>query len=261
MNEPRGGLRGATRAWSEGGPFLVASRLARRAAEGLQGAAEVLEIAGATRAVRRLRPSTLDEAIELAESFEYGGLSIRPMQIQSEIRSFLELVASDPPRTVLEIGTGRGGTLFLLAQVAREDALLVSMDSPRETRFGGRPAYRRRGRLYRSLGRSRQRIVFLAADSHSSETRAELEAVLDRRRLDLLFIDGDHTREGVEADFRMYSPLVRSGGLVAFHDIVPGAPEAVGGVPDFWQQLRSAERLEFVEDWSQGSCGIGVLRL
>jgi hypothetical protein len=59
----------------------------------------------------------------------------------------------------------------------------------------------------------------------------------------------------------MYSPLVRSGGLVAFHDIVPGPAEAVGGVPSFWQTVRGAESIEFVEDWKQGGYGIGVLRV
>jgi Methyltransferase domain len=102
---------------------------------------------------------------------------------------------------------------------------------------------------------------FSLPNSHSSETLARLEGILGGEALDLLFIDGDHTREGVEADFRMYSPLVRSGGLVAFHDIVPGPTEAVGAVPAFWRQFRSSERIEFVEDWSQGSCGIGVVRL
>lgn len=238
------------------------SRLARRAAEVCQGVAEALEIAGATRIVRRFRPATLDEAIEFAEHFRYGGVSIKPMQVGSEIRSFLELLAADPPGTVLEIGTGRGGALFLLAHVARDDALLVSIDAPRDTRFGGRLSYGRRGRLYRSFGRGRQRVVFLAADSHASETRAELERFLDGEPLDLLFIDGDHTRKGIEADFHMYSPLVRrGGGLVAFHDIVPGSEEAVGGVPGFWKSVRGLDSVEFVEDWGQRSCGIGVLRL
>jgi len=48
------------------------------------------------------------------------------------------------------------------------------------------------------------------------------------KRGDFLFIDGDHTYEGVEGDFEMYSPLVRRGGIIAFHDIVPGPPENVG---------------------------------
>ena len=59
----------------------------------------------------------------------------------------------------------------------------------------------------------------------------------------------------------MYSPLVRRGGLVAFHDIVPGPVEHVGGVPEFWQHIRDCNGLEFVDDWGQGGCGIGVVRL
>jgi predicted O-methyltransferase YrrM len=212
--------------------------------------------------VRRFRPANLNHAIDFAASFEHGRISIRTMQIPGEVRSFLELLASDPPRTVLEIGTGLGGTLFLIAQVARQDALLVSMDFPQAIhRFGGQPEYARRGRLYQALGRHRQRVVFLAADSHLSQTRAQVDDILGGAPLDVLFIDGDHTAAGVKADFQMYSPLVRSGGLVAFHDIVPGPPEGVGGVPGFWQKIRSPEAIEFVEDWGQGGYGIGVLRL
>lgn len=38
---------------------------------------------------------------------------------------------------------------------------------------------------------------------------------------DLLFIDADHTYEGVKADHERYAPLVASGGIVAFHDASP----------------------------------------
>jgi len=34
----------------------------------------------------------------------------------------------------------------------------------------------------------------------------------------LLWIDGDHTYEGVKADFEAWAPLVIPGGIVAFHD-------------------------------------------
>jgi predicted O-methyltransferase YrrM len=38
--------------------------------------------------------------------------------------------------------------------------------------------------------------------------------------VDLIFIDGDHSYEGVKQDFEIYAPLVRSDGLIAFHDIL-----------------------------------------
>jgi predicted O-methyltransferase YrrM len=257
----RGVVRGTVSAWSEGGVTLALSRTLRRAAEALENAADRVDVGGAARRVRRMQPATFDDAIDFAEQFRFAGrISIRPMQIRSEIRSFLDFVASEPPETVLEIGTGRGGTLFLLAQAARENALLVSLDAPDDARFGARPEYAARARLYRSLGRRTQRVVFLAADSHVPETLAHVRQILAGRLIDVLFIDGDHTFEGVASDFRMYAPLVRSGGLVAFHDIVPGLAENVGGVPAFWQSVRAPDSVEFVEDWDQGAYGIGVLR-
>jgi predicted O-methyltransferase YrrM len=234
----------------------------RRAVEAFRNAADAIAAAGAARAVRRAHPSTLEEALAFAANFEYAGVRIRPMQVQSELRSFLQLLARESPRAVVEIGTGQGGTLFLFASVAQSDAVLVSIDAAStEGVFGGRRAYKRRARLYRALGAPDQTVAFIAADSHCEQTRRAVEEALRGRSIDVLFIDGDHTRAGVEADFRMYSPLVRKGGLVAFHDIVPGPAEHVGGVPEFWQSIRNADSLELVEDWAQGGCGIGVLRL
>ena len=37
-------------------------------------------------------------------------------------------------------------------------------------------------------------------------------------RIDLLFIDGDHTAAGVLKDIKAWTPLVRLGGVVVFHD-------------------------------------------
>jgi predicted O-methyltransferase YrrM len=256
--ERRGAVRGAVHAWSEGGPLLLASRVARWG--GFPRRAEALAAAGAARALRRNRPRSLHGAVSFAHDFDYGGVSIRPMQHPSEIRSFLELLEPDPPSVVLEIGTARGGTLFLFAQIAHDDALLVSIDVPGDGyAFGGRPEYKRRARLYRALGRERQRIVYVAGDSHREETYREVRDVLSGKPVDLLFIDGDHTRAGVERDFEMYLPLVRNGGIVAFHDIVPGPPEAVGDVPSFWRDIRTSESVEIVADWQQRSFGIGVL--
>jgi cephalosporin hydroxylase len=39
--------------------------------------------------------------------------------------------------------------------------------------------------------------------------------------IDLLFIDGDHTRKGVTSDFEMYFPLVNAGGYIVFDDYLP----------------------------------------
>jgi predicted O-methyltransferase YrrM len=183
------------------------------------------------------------------------------MQVTSEIESFLRLVAAERPRVVLELGTARGGTLFLLTQVASDDAVLIGVDMPEGRRsFGGNPEYHRRRRFFESFARAGQRVVYVPLNTHRPETLSHVRDVLADRDVDLLFVDGDHSAAGVAADYELYAPLVRTGGLVAFHDIAPGPPDAVGGVPEFWQTIRTDDATELVEDWSQGGWGIGVLR-
>jgi len=57
-----------------------------------------------------------------------------------------------------------------------------------------------------------------------------------------LFIDGDHSYEGVKADFEAWSPYVVVGGIVAFHD------RNVDGVKKLLDDLQSLELLQFVEN-------------
>jgi cephalosporin hydroxylase len=226
-------------------PLLVA-----RASRALQGAAaECPEV---------------EAWVELVKRFNYAGITVESWQIASEITAFLRILEAEPPQTVLEIGTASGGTLFLLTRVAAPDALLVSVDLKRG-QFGGGHA-RWRVPLYRSFAREAQRVELVAGDSHDPRTQERVRRLLNGRALDLLFVDGDHSYEGVRQDFTDYSTLVRSRGLVAFHDIVPGGPGKhgdPGGVPTFWSELKStwADVTELVENWEWGSCGIGTVRL
>ena len=47
----------------------------------------------------------------------------------------------------------------------------------------------------------------------------KIKEVLNNGKIDFLFIDADHSYKGVKKDFKMYSPLVRLGGIIAFRDI------------------------------------------
>ena len=228
-------------------------------------------------AVRSLRRASaaatgIDGALAVASEWSYLGLTISPWQVPSEIKGLLERVGAAAPRTVVEIGTSNGGSLFLFTHVAADDADLISVDLPRGP-FGGGYA-RWRAPLYRSFARQRQHVELLRGDSHSSAMFDQLRGALGGREIDFLFIDGDHSYEGVKQDFETYSALVRTGGLIAFHDIVPqgadprgreGAAEndefSSGEVSAFWQELKAqSETTEFVEDWSQGCFGIGLVR-
>jgi cephalosporin hydroxylase len=186
------------------------------------------------------------------------------MQKVDELAPLLELLRLHPPRTVVEIGTARGGSLYAWCRVARPDALVVSIDLPGGA-FGGGYGEEELPRLS-SYARRRQELAFLMADSHQEATRADLVRLLDGRRIDFLMIDGDHSYEGVRLDFEMYAPLVGDGGLVAFHDVLPHPERPDCEVDRFWHEVRGAyPSREFLQpDHSIGFGqwgGIGVLEL
>lgn len=58
------------------------------------------------------------------------------------------------------------------------------------------------------------------------DTRSEntLRVARESAPFDLLFIDAGHLYAEVTADYRDYAPLVRPGGIVAFHDAVQRVP-------------------------------------
>src|SRR5690348_32017 len=155
---------------------------------------------------------TPEQALSLAFDFRSCGIRIVPAQVPEEIIQLLNIISQKPPTRVLEIGTAGGGTFFLLARMAAEDALLISADLPQGQFGGGYPKWR--GRLIESFARGQQRVRLLRADSHSPDTLRQIQELLNGKPLDFLLIDGDHRYEGVKADFQMYSPFVRPGGLI-----------------------------------------------
>ncbi len=195
-------------------------------------------------------------------SLAFNGLGgvIKPSQVYSEISELLKILDSMALKAILEVGTERGGTLFLFSRVASKHAVIISIDLPGGDFGGGYPIWRKF--LYKSFASASQKIHLLRADSHAEETLEAVKAILNGREIDFLFIDGDHTYAGVKKDFEMYRPLVKKNGTVAFHDIVPGPQELVGGVPELWKEVKeSYHSKEIVKDWKQVGYGIGLLLL
>jgi cephalosporin hydroxylase len=178
-----------------------------------------------------------------------------------EFALLARLVRKHRPRVVLEIGTMHGGTLWAWCQLASQDALLISIDLPGGA-FGGGYSEAEIQRL-RQYARPGQTLELIRADSHDPATLERLQRTLAARQIDLLFIDGDHTYEGVALDYEMYASLVGTGGLIAFHDVLPGRLED-GDVSRFWNEIRRHHpHREFTDPgdrgWRGQWGGIGVL--
>lgn len=211
------------------------------------------------KALRRLhqfhdKPRTIEETIDWALNFgTRKEFSIHTIQIRDEILALARTVSALEPRIILEIGTAFGGTLLIWSQLASE--LVISCDLVDKSVQSD---------LYRKFPPpgSRCTVEILTGDSHSLDFRQRVAGVLGGRKVDFLFIDGDHSEAGVAADYHGYRDLVRPGGIIAFHDIVEKQISPNSRVYHFWNRLRQdADTEEYVKDRNQVGYGIGVIRV
>lgn len=190
-------------------------------------------------------------------------LEIGAVQVPEEIAQLVELVKQHQPKNILEIGSEAGGTFYLWCQLAKLGGLKITLDLPTGTsgswKYADTQALAARTALFRSWSAN---VQVVTGDSHSQRCWQAVDDILNRGRekLDFLFIDGDHSHEGVRLDFEDYKGFVRPGGLIAFHDIVDSEFHRKRGcfVAQFWKELKGV-KVEFVHGLEWG--GIGVLRV
>lgn len=182
-----------------------------------------------------------------------------------ELTSALSLVSKLNPKVVMEIGTAWGGTLFAWAAVATADASMVTIDLPYKQADGQYSD--KHAEIIRSNLRPTQHLDCLWEDSHLVATFEKVAKLLAGKPVDFLFIDGDHSYAGVKADFEMYSPLVRPGGLIGFHDVAepgpnPPASQREHAVWRFWKDLEGQyKHWTFIDEDKNNDVrmGIGIL--
>ena len=203
---------------------------------------------------------SIDDFLDLVFSFKVDEISIEPIQIKNEIRTLIKILERKKPKTVVEIGTAKGGTLFLLCQVSDPRAKIVSIDLP-DGPFGGEEYQDWKIPFYKSFARKNQSIKLIRTDSQSTKTLKELKKILGKKKIDFLLIDGDHSYKGVKKDFKMYGPLLSKDGLMVFHDINSGPKINVGGVPKLWKEVKDKFiHGEIVDDYNSGiGYGVGIL--
>ncbi len=179
-----------------------------------------------------------------------------------ELSPLISLLKRRKLRTVIEIGTAKGGTLYAWCRIARPDALIISIDLPGGP-FGGGYTFNDM-KKFRKFRRKDQKLCFLRKDSHKVATKRELIKRLNGRKIDFLLIDGDHRYQGVRKDWQLYAPLVKENGIIAFHDILFHPKVTKCKVYRLWNEIKdNFKHIEFIDidddrGWGQWG-GIGVL--
>jgi cephalosporin hydroxylase len=206
---------------------------------------------------RRSGRRTFEDLKSIKDHFDFSARFFGAHQIEAEITALLEWVSAKAPRVVCEIGTAQGGTTYLLGQSLPSVQSLIGVD-----------LFVRRKERLQFFARPGQCITFFEGSSYDPETVSRVRNRLGGEKLDLLFIDGDHTFRGVVSDFALYRHFVKDGGIIVFHDIIEDYKTRhgrdtghwVGDVPRFWREIKSFyETREFVESRDQDGLGIGAL--
>jgi cephalosporin hydroxylase len=143
-----------------------------------------------------------------------------------EFWSLIEKFQEIEPKVIVEVGSAHGGTLLFFDQLVGEDGLTIGLTWPQDTAFTCLrmcPDHQRKGT-----------IKGFECNTHLKTTLTLLKKALGKRKIDCLFLDGDHSYEGCKQDYEMYSPLVRTGGIIGFHDVAiePGIAKLFDEMPE-----------------------------
>lgn len=157
----------------------------------------------------------------------------------SKLPQIKKLIGKNP--VVLEIGTWKGGSSWEWAAMF-DPEIIISIDSVKDEGF---------------IPATKAEYVFKS--SHDNETKAAVLKTLNKRGVDFLFIDGDHSYEGVKEDWEMYSILAEPHGIVVFHDALYHA-DGTEEVDIFWNEIKAKYKHVEIKS-SPSSTGLGVIFL
>lgn len=164
-----------------------------------------------------------------------------------EVAQLCERVVALQPKTILEIGVDRGGSMNLWCKFMSADAKYIGVDNAMQ---------------FVIQRDAPQTKILIEADSRKPETLEKVKEALGDAEVDFLFIDGDHTEAAVRSDYAMYAPLVRKGGIIAFHDVDTSInQEHCKGIKKVWQELRSTNMVtaEWINTEAEVYFGIGII--
>lgn len=135
--------------------------------------------------------------------------SLHIVQGREEFRWLVNEVEKIDPHAIIEIGVQYGGSLKFWERLVAPGDLVIGVDKNLETP----------NLMTWDHESSDRRVVLITGDSVNPDTERRVKETLGGREADFLYINGDHAFHAVSNDFKNYSPFVRRGGLVGFHDL------------------------------------------
>lgn len=162
---------------------------------------------------------------------------------KEDLNIFLRSIQPYKLKTILEIGTWKGHSAQVWIETFHPD-IFITIEKDKEhddSVVFENPNYH----------------YMWQTDSQSDKTLEKVKNIVGERQIEYLFIDAAHTYADVRRDFELYSPLVKDGGYIAFHDILYIDKNCQ--VKTLWEQLK--RKYYYVEcNIGTGSTGFGFIR-
>lgn len=125
-----------------------------------------------------------------------------------------------PSKNIIEIGSHQGGSMVWLAWANRATSMVCIDPWPED------PIY-----ILADIMSTYAANAALVKQRFSTEVKTirglswDVADQIPDSWADMVFIDGDHSKEATTRDLQLYYPKLRSGGLLAGHDYSPNIPQ------------------------------------
>ena len=177
------------------------------------------------------------------EGLKQGGIELQ--QVPEEYVELLWLLKNMNAKTYLNVGVGKGGSFMTETYIQESLERSVAVDNSSYW------AKEQTSSIIEKLEWLNDKVD-AQLEFNDSDSVEFLKKCEDK--FDAIFIDGDHSYEGVKRDYEHALPLLEEGGIIIFHDInSSGCP----GVVKLWNEIKNERCIEFV---NSTTCGIGVYK-
>lgn len=148
-----------------------------------------------------MKEYTMEELEKLDVAAPNGAFSTFDAEILTK-----DVAAIPKNGTYVEIGVDQGKSLYIARQVAKPSVKVYGVDLREDPKV--------------------KDTIFIQGDSKVLPENWDA-------KIDVLFIDGDHTYEGCKADMETWIPFVKKNGVVLFHDCDESSPGVVWAVAEY----------------------------
>ena len=171
----------------------------------------------------------------MEQEFKLSDCPVEVLQDEKEFAEFMEFYKQLAPKKVLEIGSFYGGTLWHFLKYSKLETLTcIDMQiPPADERYSQMVVSRIKWPSWVGTYMPNGRFNDIPGNSQWESVISTAKNLHPENDIDLLHIDGDHSYQGVKADYENYKGMVRPGGVIVFHDIF-----GIEDVNRLWEEVK-----------------------